>query len=138
MKKLLALLLLATAAAPVLAADVAVSITVGDPRFYGPIDIVGFPRPQLVYPEPVLVQPAPAGVVVEPIYARVPPGHAKDWRKHCRKYKLCGRPVYFVQDSWYTRVYVPEYRVKKGKVKVEKPPKIKEAKPPKTKEPKKE
>ena len=63
MKKLLALILLVAAAVPVFAADVSVSVTVGDPRFYGPIDIVGFPQPQLVYPEPVFVQPAPAGVV---------------------------------------------------------------------------
>ena len=120
MKKLLALMLFASAAAPVFAADVTVSVTVGDPRFYGPIDIVGFSQPQLVYPEPVFVQPAHAGVVVQPVYVRVPPGHAKDWRKHCKKYKLCGRPVYFVQDTWYNEVYVPEYRVKKGKVKAEK------------------
>ena len=131
MKKLLTLVLLATAAGQVFAADVMVSVTVGDPRFYGPIDIVGFPQPQLVYPEPILVQPAPAGVVVQPVYVRVPPAHEKDWRKQCKKYKLCGRPVYFVQDTWYTQVYVPEYRVKKGKVKKEKAPK-------KVKEPKKE
>ena len=132
MKKLLVLSILAVAAVPAFAADVAVSVTVGDPRFYGRIDVVGFPQPQLVYPEPVIIQPAPPGVVVQPIYVRVPPGHAKDWRKHCKKYKLCGQPVYFVQDAWYTQVYAPEYRAKKGKDKVEK------AKPPKVKEPKKE
>jgi len=125
MKKLLFAVLLAAAAAQASAADVAVSITVGDPRFYGAIDVVGFPQPQLVYPEPIVIQPAPAGVVVQPIFVRVPPGHAKNWRKHCKKYGLCGRPVYFVQDAWYTQVYVPEYRAKKGKDKPEKvkPPK---------------
>ena len=132
MKKSLALAILAVAAMPALAADVAVSVTVGDPRFYGRIDVVGYPQPQLVYPEPMIVQPAPAGVVVQPVYVRVPPGHAKDWRKQCKKYKLCGQPVYFVQDTWYTQVYVPEYRAKKGKDKVEK------TKPPKVKEPKKD
>ena len=127
MKKMLAMAMLAIVAAPVFAADVAVSVSVGDPRFYGRIDIGGYPPPQLVYPEPVIIQPAPATVVVQPIYVRVPPGHAKEWRKHCKKYKLCGQPVYFVQDNWYTQVYVPEYRVRKGKDKVEKvkPPKVK-------------
>ena len=125
MKKLLAALLLLVVAAPVYAADVNVSIHVGDPRFYGPIDVVGYPQPQLVYPEPVVIQPVPAGAVIQPVYVRVPPGHAKDWKKHCKKYHLCGRPVYFVQDAWYTQVYVPEYRGKKGKDKPEKvkPPK---------------
>ncbi|HET7033755.1 MAG TPA: hypothetical protein VFJ48_11560 [Casimicrobiaceae bacterium] len=125
MQKLLALPLLIIAAVPAFAADVAVSVTVGDPRFYGRIDVLGYPQPQLVYPEPVVVQPAPTGVVVQPVYVRVPPGHAKDWKKHCKKYKLCGQPVYFVQDTWYTQVYVPEYRVKKGK---DKPKKVKEQK----------
>ena len=120
MQKLLALPLLFIAAVPAFAADVAVSVTVGDPRFYGRIDILGYPQPQLVYPEPVIVQPAPAGVVVQPVYVRVPPGHEKDWKKHCKKYKLCGQPVYFVQDTWYTQVYVPEYKAEKGKDKAKK------------------
>jgi len=127
-KNLLVLSLAALAAAPVFGADVNVSITVGDPHFYGQIDVVGYPQPQLVYPEPVLVQPAPAGVAVQPIYIRVPPGHAKDWKKQCKKYKLCGQPVYFVQDAWYTQVYVPEYRAKKGKPDKAKPPKVKDNK----------
>ena len=46
----------------------------------------------------------------EPIYLHVPPGHAKNWRKHCRKYDACGERVYFVQDSWYNQVYVPSYQ----------------------------
>ena len=132
MKNLLAISMLVLAASPAIAADVAVSVTVGDPRFYGRIDVGGFPQPQLVYPEPVVVQPAPPGVIVQPVYVRVPPGHAKDWKKHCKKYKLCGQPVYFVQDSWYTQVYVPEYRAHKGKGKdkgdKDKGPKGKDAK----------
>ena len=123
MKNLPVLLLAALAAAPVLGADVNVAVTIGDPRYYGRIDIVGYPQPQLLYPEPVLIQPAPASVAVQPIYVRVPSGHAKDWKKQCKKYKLCGQPVYFVQDTWYTQVYVPEYHAKKGKGDKTKPPK---------------
>ena len=97
-------------AAPALAADVGVSVSVGQPGFYGHLDIGNFPQPQLVYPQPVIIQPVPVGVVAQPVYLRVPPGHAKNWRKHCRKYNACGQPVYFVQDNWYNNVYVPRYR----------------------------
>jgi hypothetical protein len=62
----------------------------------------------------VVIQPVPAGIVPEPIYLHVPPGHAKNWSKHCRKYNACDRPVYFVQDSWYNQVYVPRYRESHG------------------------
>jgi hypothetical protein len=57
-----------------------------------------------------VIQPLPVGVVRQPIYLHVPPGHAKDWRKHCSKYNACGQPVYFVQENWYNEVYVPRYR----------------------------
>jgi len=103
-----------TASAPALAADVGVSINVGEPGFYGQIDIGNVPRPVLVNPRPIIIQPAPVGVLVEPIYLRVPPGHAKHWGKHCAYYNACGRPVYFVQDHWYNTVYVPQYRHEHG------------------------
>lgn len=101
---------MAAIAAPVLVADAGVSVQIGEPGFYGRIDIGGFPQPELIYPQPILVEPVPVGVVREPIYLHVPPGHAKNWRKHCRKYNACGQPVYFVQGSWYDHVYVPRYR----------------------------
>jgi len=40
----------------------------------------------------------------------VPPGHARNWRKHCREYNACGERVYFVQNNWYDREYVPRYQ----------------------------
>lgn len=100
---------------PALATDVGVSISIGQPGFYGHIDIGGFPQPQVIYPTPVIIQQVPAGVVRPPIYLYVPPGHAKDWRKHCQQYNACGQPVYFVQESWYNNEYVPRYREKHGK-----------------------
>jgi hypothetical protein len=109
MKRSLIIAALAAATTSALAADVNVSVQVGQPGFYGRIDIGSFPPPQLVYLEPVIVQPVPVGVVRQPIYLHVPPGHAKDWRKHCRKYNACGQPVYFVQEDWYNSVYVPRY-----------------------------
>jgi len=95
------------------AADVGVSISVGQPGFYGQLDIGNFPRPQLIHPEPVVIQPA-RGVAHQPMYLRVPPGHSRDWRKHCHRYNACGRPVYFVQDRWYNEVYAPRYRERHG------------------------
>ena len=86
------------------------SVSVGQPGFYGRIDIGDVPPPPLLYAEPILIQPVPVGVVRQPIYLHVPPGHAKHWRKHCRQYNACGQPVYFVQESWYNDVYVARYR----------------------------
>ena len=124
MKRFLIGVALATLVSSALAADVGVSVSIGQPGFYGRIDIGNVPQPQLIYATPVIIQTVPVGVVHQPIYLRVPPGHEKKWSKHCRKYNACGRPVYFVQQDWYTNVYAPDYRSKhgdgKGKEKKEK------------------
>jgi hypothetical protein len=85
------------------------------PGLPGRVDVSRLPLPQLVLPNPVIIAPprilAPApGVVVaappprpQPVYMWVPPGHRKDWSKHCHKYQACGVPVYFVRDEWYDR-----------------------------------
>src|SRR5690606_40405826 len=98
MKRMLFASALAALAAPTLAADVGVSVSIGQPGFYGQIDIGNYPRPQVIYAEPVIIQRVPVGVVRQPVYLHVPPGHAKNWSKHCYRYDACGRPVYFVQD----------------------------------------
>ena len=115
MKLFFAVLALAVASTPALATNVGVSVTIGEPGYYGRIDIVDFPPPQLLFPEPIIIEPAPAGVVRQPVYVYVPETEAKQWRKYCKKYKVCGQPVYFVQGTWYSEVYVPEYRKAKGK-----------------------
>lgn len=33
----------------------------------------------------------------------VPPGHRRNWARHCHRYRACGVPVYFVRDEWYDR-----------------------------------
>jgi hypothetical protein len=115
MKRYLLSAILALTAAPALAADVGVSISVGQPGFYGRIDIGdAYPRPQLLYAQPVVVVREPGYAQQRPLYLRVPPGHAKHWRKHCREYNACGRQVYFVRDSWYNDVYAPRYREQHG------------------------
>lgn len=107
MKRLLIAAALAAVTATALAADVDVSVSIGQPNFYGRIDIGDAPRPRLLYREPRLImRVAPR----DPIYLHVPPGHARNWRKHCRQYNACGERVYFVQNGWYNQVYVPHYQ----------------------------
>ena len=94
--------------APALAADVGVSISVGQPGFYGQLNIGDFPQPQVIYSQPVMIERGPMDR--PPIYLRVPPGHQKHWKKHCREYNACGERVLFVQDNWYNHEYVPRYQ----------------------------
>jgi len=116
MKRLLVTLVFAgCAATSALATEVGVSVSVGQPGFYGRIDIGNFPQPRLIYAQPVVIAPVHVVEPATPIYLHVPPGHAKNWRKHCQKYDACGRPTYFVQDDWYNNVYVPEYSARHGK-----------------------
>jgi hypothetical protein len=94
-------------------AQTGVSINIGQPGFYGRIDIGDFGRPDVVYAQPVIIQ-RPTRYVAEPMYLRVPPGHMKKWGKHCASYNACGRQVYFVRDEWYTNSYAPRYREMRG------------------------
>jgi hypothetical protein len=114
MKRLVIAVVLSAASVttPANAADVGVSISVGQPGFYGQIDIGDFPRPQLIFAQPVVIEPR--SVERAPIYLHVPPGHAKHWSKHCREYNACGERVYFVHDNWYDREYVPRYQERHG------------------------
>jgi hypothetical protein len=112
MKRFLIAAAIAIIAAPAFAADVGVSISIGQPGFYGQIDIGDYPRPRLIYAEPVIVEHVQ--VVAAPIYLRVPPGHAMHWDKHCHEYRACGQRVYFVEDGWYDEVYVPAYHKRHG------------------------
>lgn len=103
-------LLLSTllATTSVFAADIGVSVSIGQPGFYGRIDIGNYPQPQVVNPQPVMIEPIQ--VNRPPIYLRVPPGHIKHWKKHCHEYNACGERVFFVKDDWYTRDYAPRYQ----------------------------
>ena len=112
MKRLLTALALSAAsiAAPALGGDVAVSISVGQPGFYGQIDLGNATRPPVIYSRPIVVERNRRDELREPLYLRVPPGHARHWSQHCASYNACGRPVYFVRDDWYNNVYAPRYR----------------------------
>jgi len=114
MKRFLIAAAMATASlcTPALANDVGVSVSIGQPGFYGRLDIGGFPPPLLLYPQPVMVHRVP--VSRPPLYLHVPPGHAKNWRKHCHTYHACGERVYFVRDIWYRHEYAPRYQERHG------------------------
>ena len=71
---------------------------------YGRVEFGNAPPPPVVYAEPVLVAPPPRVVSApppQPVYLHVPPGHAKNWKKHCKHYHACDRPVYFVKSDEY-------------------------------------
>jgi hypothetical protein len=97
-------------------AQTSVNVSVGGiikPGVYGRVEIGNQPPPPVVYPQPVIItQPvvvAQPTVIVQrqPIYLHVPPGHAKNWGKHCYKYNACNQPVYFVQND-YSEYYERE------------------------------
>jgi hypothetical protein len=72
------------------------------PGVYGRVE-VGNPSvpPPVWRPQPVIIAPQPNVVEVVPVYVHVPPGQARNWRKHCHRYDACGRPVYFVKSAEY-------------------------------------
>ncbi len=95
------------AAATVAAAQVSVNAVIRGPvvpGVYGQVVIGNAAPPPVVYAQPVVAEPAPVVVGAPPpppLYLHVPPGHAKDWRKHCHEYHACNRPVYFVRSAEY-------------------------------------
>ncbi len=90
------------------AGDVSVGVTItGEilPGVYGRVDLANRPPLPLLYEQPVIIVQPPPRVIMEPVYLHVPPGHAKNWRKHCHKYGACNRPVYFVKSAEYEPGY---------------------------------
>ncbi|HAU58531.1 MAG TPA: hypothetical protein DCW87_13885 [Comamonadaceae bacterium] len=96
-----------------------VNATVGGelaPGVYGRIQIGNAPPPPLLYPQPVIIHQPAVVVPRSPIYLYVPPGHAKNWGKHCARYNACNQPVYFVKepprrydDRGYGKHHEPRY-----------------------------
>jgi hypothetical protein len=116
MKRILVATTMFVAGASAMAQNVGVSVHVDQPGLYGRIDIGHVPTPPvLVYQQPVVITQTPVVMQQQPIYLHVPPGHAKDWRKHCGKYNACGQRVYFVREDWYQQQYVPAVHRKHGK-----------------------
>ena len=104
-------------AAPAFAeTNVGVSVGISQPGVYGRIDIGNFPAAGGDSSQPVIITPAPVAVHQRPVYLYVPPGHQKNWAKHCGRYGACGQPVYFVQESWVRARYEEHHAHKGGKV----------------------
>jgi hypothetical protein len=116
----LALLLAATSAGA--QPSVGVSIGINQPGVYGRIDIGNLAPPPLVYAQPIIIARPRVVDRQEPVYLYAPPGHQKNWAKHCARYSACGQPVYFVQERWVRERYeanrdgdVHGHKEKKGK-----------------------
>src|SRR6266851_5437389 len=73
------------------------------PGIYGQVQLGNAPPPPLVYAQPMLIESQAAPP--PPVYLHVPPDHARNWRKHCREYNACNRPVYFVRSVEYEPNY---------------------------------
>lgn len=86
-----------------------VSVSIGQPGFYGRIDIGDYAAPPVLVAQPVIIE-RHVRYVAEPIYVRVPSGHRRNWSRYCHRYEACDRPVYFVRDDWYVNEYAPRYR----------------------------
>lgn len=109
MKKFIAALALTAAACATPAfADIGFSIRIGEPGFYGRLDIDSGYSPRLVFNTPLLIERGHRNL--QPVYLRVPAAHYRYWNRYCGQYGACAYPVYFVQDDWYRDVYIPRYR----------------------------
>lgn len=101
MKKIAMLALGTSLLAPAFAqTSVGVSVAINQPGVYGRIDIGNYPQPRFINAQPVLIAPPRVVVQQQPVYLYVPPGHQKNWAKHCARYNACGQPVYFVKEDW--------------------------------------
>jgi hypothetical protein len=103
--KFLFVLAAAALLAPAVAQDIRLSVS-GEmaPGVYGRVDI-GNRTPPLVFPQAVLV--VRSAKPPAPVYMHVPPGHARNWSKHCSKYGACNRPVFFVKSAEYDPGFKP-------------------------------
>lgn len=89
---------------PAYSADADVRVIISGevrPGVYGRVEFGGAPPPPVVYAKPVIIVRQPQPVPLQPVYLHVPPGHAKNWSKHCSKYNACGSSVYFVKSEEY-------------------------------------
>jgi hypothetical protein len=87
--------------------SVGLSIGINEPGVYGQVDIGNLPAPALVAPQPVII--APGAVSASPAYLYVPVAEQHNWRRYCRKYDACGKPVYFVREDWVRERYSHEH-----------------------------
>lgn len=119
----LSMLLIALGLPAAQAADVNVRVIVSgevQPGVYGRVDFGNAPPLPVFYERPVVIVKRAAPEPVAPIYLHVPPGHAKNWSKHCHRYGACNRPVLFVRSAEYEPGYKPKKEKKEKKEKKDK------------------
>lgn len=90
--------------APAAQADAGVRVIISGevaPGVYGRVEYGNDRPPPTLYATPTIIVRQPRPAQVQPIYLHVPPGHARNWRKHCSRYNACGTPVYFVRSAEY-------------------------------------
>ncbi|WP_053094141.1 hypothetical protein [Cellvibrio sp. pealriver] len=80
------------------------------PGVYGRVELGNDSHPDIYYPQPVVVAKNSRYASYKPVYLHVPPGHAKNWGKHCHKYHACERPVYFIKSMEYDDNYQREHQ----------------------------
>ena len=100
------------ASLPAYADDLGISVVLeGEvaPGVYGRVELSKDSHPDLYYPQPVVIVKEPRYSKYKPVYLHVPPGHAKNWGKHCKKYHACERPVYFIKSAEYEESYRREH-----------------------------
>lgn len=114
-KKIIASLLLSLSALPGLPAmadDLGINVILeGEvaPGVYGRVELGNDSRPDIYYREPMIIVSDSKYARSRPVYLHVPPGHAKNWGKHCSKYRACDRPVYFVRSAEYDEQYSDDH-----------------------------
>lgn len=114
-KKIIASLLLSLSALPGLPAmadDLGINVILeGEvaPGVYGRVELGNDSRPDIYYREPMIIVSDSKYARSRPVYLHVPPGHAKNWGKHCSKYRACDRPVYFVRSAEYDEHYSDDH-----------------------------
>jgi hypothetical protein len=79
------------------------------PGVYGRVELGNDSHPDIYYPQPVVIVKDTKYAKYRPVYLHVPPGHAKNWSKHCKHYNACERPVYFVKSVEYEESYQREH-----------------------------
>ena len=91
-----------------------ISVSVGEPGFYGQLQLGNVARPPVIYSQPVVVEHRYPNLA--PVYLRVPPrGTPRTGTSIVIADNACTRPVYFVNDDWYRNVYVPHYQESKAR-----------------------
>lgn len=82
--------------------------SMGQPGYYGRIEIGDYPQPPLLISNAVMGNP---GVYSgQPVYMHVPSAQAYAWSRYCQRYGACDWMVYFVDNEWYESVYVPGFQ----------------------------